>query len=150
MPGIVRTLKDGYWDHTTVIRTSEGTLRVRKESREAEAPGPWAREALRNEISYLKSIPEAAGDFFPPLLSSWDEQTIGYEIPYYQDRPDLARLLVAVSVEDRPAAVLVRPLDRLRHEPAPGVPVRPRGAGAPLKADGPVAVLSPAYISALG
>ena len=95
MPGIVRTLKDGYWDHTTVIRTSEGTLRVRKESREAEAPGPWAREALRNEISYLKSIPEAAGDFFPPLLSSWDEQTIGYEIPYYQDRPDLARLVLA-------------------------------------------------------
>lgn len=94
MPGIVRTLKNGYWDRTTVVRTSEGTLRVRKESRGSEAPGPWAHEALRNEISYLESLPEAAARFFPTLLSSWDEQTIGYEIPYYQDRPDLARLVL--------------------------------------------------------
>jgi len=94
MPGIVRTLKNGYWDRTTVVRTSEGTLRVRKESRGSEAPGPWAHEALRNEISYLESLPEAAARFFPTLLSSWDEQTIGYEIPYYQGRPDLARLVL--------------------------------------------------------
>ena len=94
MSGIVRTLKNGYWDRTTVVRTSEGTLRVRKESRESETPGPWAHEALRNEISYLESLPEAAAKFFPTLLSSWDEQTIGYEIPYYQDRPDLAHLVL--------------------------------------------------------
>ncbi|HJM65170.1 MAG: phosphotransferase [Roseibacillus sp.] len=94
MSEVVRTLKDGYWDHTTVIRASKGTLRVRKESRDTETPGPWAHEALRNEISYLENLPTPAANFFPPLLSSWEEDTIGYEIPYYQDRSDLARLVL--------------------------------------------------------
>ncbi|MEC8942800.1 MAG: phosphotransferase, partial [Verrucomicrobiota bacterium] len=110
MSEVIRTLKDGYWDRTTVIRTSEGSLRVRKESKETDNPGPWAREALRNEISYLDSIPEAARDYLPVLLLSWDDKTTGYEIPYYEDRPDLACLVLEGSLGPDDAKEIQRQL----------------------------------------
>ena len=110
MSEVIHTLKDGYWDRTTVIRTNAGSLRVRKESKETGAPGPWAREALRNEISYLDSIPEAARDYLPVLLLSWDEHTTGYEIPYYEDRPDLARLVIEESLSPDDAKEIQRQL----------------------------------------
>ncbi len=110
MPEVIRILKDGYWDRTALIRSREGSLRVRKESKETDNPGPWAREALRNEISYLESIPEAARDYLPVLLLSWDEKTTGYEIPYYEDRPDLARLVVEESLGPDDAKEIQRQL----------------------------------------
>ena len=66
----------------------------RKESKETDNPGPWAREALRNEISYLDRVPEAARDYLPVPLLSWDEKTTGYEIPYYEGRADLTHLIL--------------------------------------------------------
>ena len=36
MPLTIRTLKDGYWDLTTLVRAMDGMLRVRKESRETQ------------------------------------------------------------------------------------------------------------------
>lgn len=99
MPVAIRTLKDGYWDLTTVVQARDGSLRVRKESRETANPGPWAHKALRNEISCLQNLPSAAKPYFPPLLDSWDDRTIGYEIPFYSDRADLARLTLEKKLE---------------------------------------------------
>ena len=101
-PLTIRTLKDGYWDLTTVVRARDGILRVRKESRKTGNPGPWAHEALRNEISYLQNLPDPAKPYFPPLLDCWDDRTIGYEIPYYPDRPDLARLTLEKKLDSGP------------------------------------------------
>ena len=103
MPLTIRTLKDGYWDLTTLVRATDGMLRVRKESRETANPGPWAHEALRNEISYLQNLPDPAKPYFPPLLDCWDDRTIGYEIPFYSDRPDLARLVLEKGWIPRPS-----------------------------------------------
>ena len=99
MPLTIRTLKDGYWDLTTVVRARDGMLRVRKESRETGDPGPWAHEALLNEISYLQNLPDPAKLYYHHLLDSWDDRTIGYEIPYYSDRPDLARLTLEKKLD---------------------------------------------------
>lgn len=101
MPLTIRTLKDGYWDLTTLVRATDGMLRVRKESRETANPGPWAHEALRNEISYLQNLPDPAKPYFPPLLDCWDDRTIGYEIPFYSDRPDLARLMLEKRLDPK-------------------------------------------------
>ena len=93
-------LKDGYWDRTSIVRSSDGALRVRKESKGTAAPGPWSRQALRNEIAYLRSLPEAVHSFFPPLLDSWDGDTPGYEIPYYPERRDVAQLLLTGALDE--------------------------------------------------
>ena len=98
----VRILKEGYWDRTSVVPSEDGCLRVRKESKDTASPGPWAHQALRNEIAYLASLPQAARAYFPPLLDSWDELSIGYEIPFFAERQDVARLSLAgkLSAED--------------------------------------------------
>ena len=74
MDEIVRTLKDGYWERSTVVRAGDGSLRVRKESKPTGTPGPWAHQALRNEIEYLSTLPTGARASFPPLLASWDDE----------------------------------------------------------------------------
>ena len=53
MSELVRTLKDGYWDLTTVVRSPDVTLRVRKGSKPTESPGRWSPASLRNDIAYL-------------------------------------------------------------------------------------------------
>lgn len=95
----IRILKDGYWDRTTVVQSDDGALRVRKESRALRDPGPWAHAALRNEISFLKAFHGQERIPLPPLLDSWDGKTIGYEIPFYDDRVDFAKMLLAGDVE---------------------------------------------------
>ena len=90
----IRTLKEGYWDRTTVVRAVDGNLRVRKESRATVNPGPWAHAALRNEITFLKAFRENHKIPLPTLLDCWDAETIGYEIPFFEDRVDVARSLL--------------------------------------------------------
>lgn len=107
MSEAIRTLKDGYWDLTSIVRDEHGELRVRKESRAAVEPGPWAHAALRNEIRYLQSFTDRADVPLPPLLRSWDDATIGYEIPYYKDRLDFARALRQGDI-DQSAATLMQ------------------------------------------
>jgi hypothetical protein len=95
----IRTLKDGYWDRTTVVRAVDGSLRVRKESRATVSPGPWAHAALRNEIRFLNAFRENQEIPLPTLLECWDGETIGYEIPFFEDRVDVARSLLAGELE---------------------------------------------------
>jgi hypothetical protein len=95
----IRTLKDGYWDRTTVVRAVDGSLRVRKESRATVNPGPWAHAALRNEITFLTAFRENKEIPLPALLDCWDAKTIGYEIPFFEDRVDVARSLLAGELE---------------------------------------------------
>ncbi len=110
MPEVLRTLKDGYWDRTTVIRFDDGTLRVRKECRKTDQPGPWAHAALRTEIAYLQSLPDHLKGHFPPLLCSWDAESIGYEIPFYEDRSDFSSFVLAGEVDQAPADEMQRQL----------------------------------------
>ncbi|MEO8906332.1 MAG: phosphotransferase [Polyangiaceae bacterium] len=116
---VVRTLKDGYWDRTEVVRIADGSLRVRKSSRGDAPPGPWGISALRREIAYLSSLPRNARSSFPPLLAAWDEAgttpSVGYEVPFYADHQDAGELarhssLTQVEVDefqDTLAAVLL-------------------------------------------
>lgn len=110
MNKVVRTLKDGYWDRTTVVRGPGGELRVRKESREGGPPGPWAHRALRNEIRYLRSLPANDRPSFPSLLAFWDDRTIGYEIPFYEDRDDFSSLLLGGRLDQDTADAMQRQL----------------------------------------
>jgi hypothetical protein len=124
----VRILKDGYWDRTSVVRAADGALRVRKESKVTATPGPWAHAALRREIDYLRFLPDEARPHFPPLLDAWDDATIGYEIPFYEDRSDLTRLLRDGTIDQRAAddmqsllaAAIFRGVHRARPQEASG------------------------------
>ena len=126
MPDPVRILKNGYWDRTAVVRGADGGLRVRKECK--GTPGPWAREALRNEISYLQSLPAEAAPFFPPLLDSWDAGTLSYEIPFYEDRESFAELVLrgeidqaaADAMQEQLAEVVLDKIHRPAGEPSLG------------------------------
>jgi len=94
---VVRTLKDGYWDHTEIVQMPDGSRRVRKSSKGDAPPGPWGVAALRREIGYLSTLPETARSVFPPILASWDESgestpAVGYEVPFYADHVDAGEL----------------------------------------------------------
>jgi hypothetical protein len=94
---VVRTLKDGYWERTEIIEIADGSLRVRKSSKPDAHLGPWGVAALRREIEYLSTRPEAARTAFPPLLAAWDDGAdevprVGYEMPYYPDHVDAGEL----------------------------------------------------------
>lgn len=123
MNEVIKVLKDGYWDCTSVVRVEDGSLRVRKESRVTETPGPWAYEALRREIAFLCNLPNGTEAYFPPILQSWDEDgRIGYEVPYYENRRDLAALLLAGALTQEVASKLQERLatiifDRLHRAP---------------------------------
>lgn len=104
---VVRTLKDGYWDHTEVIELADGSHRVRKRNKGAAAPGPWGVESLRREIRYLMTLPPRVVTVLPPVLACWDGESgrapdIGYEMPFYARHTDAgvqrpARLLKATA-----------------------------------------------------
>jgi hypothetical protein len=93
----VRTLKDGYWERTEVVELPDGSLRVRKCSKGEAPPGPWGVAALRKEIEYLSTLPEAARGAFPPVLAAWDDPSaappqVGYELPFYVTHADAGQL----------------------------------------------------------
>lgn len=106
MSEVIKVLKDGYWDRTQVVRSEDGSLRVRKECKEGEPPGPWAHEALRREIDFLSQIPSGAEAYFPPVLASWNGDRIGYEVPFYENRHDVGTLLQAGSLSQNDATRL--------------------------------------------
>ncbi len=94
---VVRVLRDGYWERTEVVELADGSLRVRKSSKGSAPPGPWGVGALRREIAYLKTLPEAARAAFPPLLASWDDASaepprVGYEVPFFAEHVDGGQL----------------------------------------------------------
>jgi hypothetical protein len=94
----IRTLKDGYWDHTEVIEMTDGSLRVRKRNRADIAPTPWGLESLRREIHYLADVSSQPAALFPPLLDHWDtpreDQSfdVGYDHPFYANHRDAGQL----------------------------------------------------------
>ncbi len=98
-----RILKDGYWDRTSVINV-HGGLRVRKESKETDNPGPWAHAALREEIRYLQTLPDETRADFPELLEC---QELVYEMPFYEGFPDVARLLCEGALDQDEADRIV-------------------------------------------
>ncbi len=95
---VIRTLKDGYWDHTEVIEMADGSLRVRKRNRADIAPSPWGLESLRREIRYLATVASQPDALFPPLLDHWDFQSdnqtphVGYDHPFYANHRDAGQL----------------------------------------------------------
>jgi len=96
---IVETLRDGFWDHTQVIRLPDGTLRVRKASKGAQAPGPWAARTLRREIQYLTALGPAAAQYFPRLLAAWDNGLqLGYEMSYIEGAVDAGTLAQSAAM----------------------------------------------------
>jgi hypothetical protein len=96
---VLRTLRDGYWDRTEVVQLADGSLRVRKASKGAAAPGPWGLSALRNEIRYLTAPQGRAADHFPKLLAAWDdEDRLGYEMSYVEGVTDAGTIAQAGRV----------------------------------------------------
>ncbi len=101
------TLRDGFWEQTTVWRKSDGSEVVRKELRSPGRDGPWAQAALLGEIAYLRSLPERARKWFPPLLESWDDgDRLGYAIPYLRGARDAANLVLEGPLNEQEAAAL--------------------------------------------
>ncbi|MCF3648182.1 phosphotransferase [Synoicihabitans lomoniglobus] len=90
----VRTLKDGYWDHTALVRQPDGSLRVRKSNKHpTTTSGPWGTESLRREIRYLLDLSPGDAICFPSVLHHWDtlgdaDAAVGYEMPYYPTHRD--------------------------------------------------------------
>jgi hypothetical protein len=94
---VVRMLRDGYWEKTEIVELGDGSLRVRKSSKGGAPPGPWGVSALRKEIQYLSTLPAEAAPAFPPLLETWDDDSVssplvGYEVPFYDTHVDAGRL----------------------------------------------------------
>ena len=94
---VVRTLKDGYWERTELVAHEDGSVRVRKSSKGDAPPGPWGVAALRQEITYLSTLPARARDAFPPVLAAWDDTAadppgVGYEMPFYGEHVDAGAL----------------------------------------------------------
>ncbi len=88
----IAMLKDGFWEETAVYQSDDGVEVVRKCNRPSAFRAPWARETLRKEIRYLQALKPPADRWFPPLVRSWEtEDSIGYEIPYYKDRANVAQ-----------------------------------------------------------
>ncbi|HUF62437.1 MAG TPA: hypothetical protein VMN36_10215 [Verrucomicrobiales bacterium] len=100
-------LRDGFWERTAVWRVGDGSEVVRKELRRLGRDGPWAQSALHEEILYLRSLPEPARRWFPPLLESWDDgKGLGYSVPYLRGARDAAGLVLEGSLSDAEAEAL--------------------------------------------
>lgn len=108
MSKFLRVLKDGFWECTSVIRGPDGALRVRKESKEGASAAPWAEQALRNEIQYIRALPDSLRPWFPSLLDTWEAagEPVAYEIPYYEDREDFAHLVLSGAVGQEQCGVM--------------------------------------------
>lgn len=95
---IIRVLKDGYWDLTAVVRMSDESLRVRKQSKPLNPDQIWGLESLRREIAYLQNQSSDAARVFPPVLNSWDQPKrdgspdVGYDLPFYTGHSDAGSL----------------------------------------------------------
>ena len=101
---IVKTLRDGYWDRTELIRLEDGSLRVRKSSKGTAAPGPWGVSTLRREIEYLKALQGKAADLFPALLAAWDDGLqLGYEMACVEDSIDVVALAQSAAMTQQQA-----------------------------------------------
>ena len=101
---VVRTLRDGYWDRTELIRLGDGSLRVRKTSKGTAAPGPWGVGTLRREIEYLKAWQGKAADLFPALLAAWDDGAqLGYEMACVEDSIDVGTLAQSAAMTQQQA-----------------------------------------------
>jgi len=101
---VVRTLRDGYWDRTELIRLEDGSLRVRKTSKGTAAPGPWGVSTLRREIEYLKALQGKTADLFPALLAAWDDGALlGYEMACVEDSIDVAALAQSAAMTQQQA-----------------------------------------------
>src|SRR5688500_15046224 len=101
---VIRTLKNGYWDHTEVIELADGSQRVRKRSKGATGPGPWSVRSLRREIGYLATLPERARAAFPTVLHAWDDESggapeVGYEMPFFADHRDAGILALDTKLD---------------------------------------------------
>jgi len=101
---VVKTLRNGYWDRTELIRLADGSLRVRKSSKGSAAPGPWGVSTLRREIEYLKALPGKAAELFPALLAAWDDGLqLGYEMACIEDSVDVASLAQSIAMTQQQA-----------------------------------------------
>jgi hypothetical protein len=101
---VVKTLRDGYWDRTELIRLGDGSLRVRKNSKGPAAPGPWGVSTLRREIEYLKALKGKAADLFPALLAAWDDGSqLGYEMACVENSIDVAALAQSTAMTQQQA-----------------------------------------------
>ena len=100
---VLRTLRDGFWDRTEVIRLYDGALRVRKAFKGDQSPGPWGAATLRREIRYMEALDGQAAEYFPKLLAAWDKSgQLGYEMSYVEGALDaglLARSGAMTQVE---------------------------------------------------
>jgi hypothetical protein len=130
---VLRTLKEGYWDHTEVIVLENGSHRVRKRNAVSAAAGPWAVESLRREIRYLTGLTPRASTVLPPVLAWWDREyngipDIGYEMPFYAGHTDAGELA-------RSGTLSQSEIDRFQHQLAEAVLER---LHEPLAADEPL------------
>jgi len=101
---VVRTLRDGFWDRTEVVRLPDGTLRVRKASKGVGSPGPWGVSTLRREIRYLRGLKGDVAGYFPALLAAWDDgQALGYEMSYIEGVTDAGTLAQRGAVAQKQA-----------------------------------------------
>lgn len=95
---ILRVLRDGYWDRTELIQISDGSMRVRKASKGAQA-GPWGQDVLRREMHYLSSLTGPDANFFPRVLAAWDDgQSVGYEMSYIDQSCDAGAIAQAAGL----------------------------------------------------
>lgn len=122
---VLRTLRDGYWDRTDVIRLPDGSMRVRKVSKGAQA-GPWGEVVLRREIGYLSSLAGPVADVFPKVLAAWDcGADVGYEMSYIDETRDVGAIAQAGEVDqakaDRFQDLLGTVVFDLIHVPVPAV-----------------------------
>lgn len=123
---VERVLKDGYWDRTEVVELDDGTRRVRKFSKGAAA-GPWGVQTLRAEIHYLRTLPPAVQGWFPDVLNAWVEsESLGYEMPFYENLRDAAAQILDGSLQQKQADKLQEELAKVvfrhLHVPAPAAP----------------------------
>jgi hypothetical protein len=90
---VLRTLRDGFWDRTEVIRLSDGALRVRKSFKGDQSTGPWGAATLRREIRYMEAMDGQAAKYFPKLLAAWATSgQLGYEMSYVKGALDAGSL----------------------------------------------------------
>jgi hypothetical protein len=88
----VQLLRDGYWDRTAIVAMEDGSQCVRKISKGDLSAGPWGRNNLRAEASYLATLEADLQDFFPPLFTTWDEATTGYDMGYMDGYIDVGQI----------------------------------------------------------
>lgn len=128
----IRLLKEGYWDHTAVIKMPDGGMRVRKQARPDDPTKIWGVESLRREIQYLQTAGAEGHAVFPELLDSWDGEgpeglpNVGYDIPLYEHHRDMGAIarggmLPQATLDDFQDQLATALLTRT-HISAPGSP----------------------------